>query len=221
MRALPLAMWLLLALILSSTIQGADPSVKRVDPDSRVKTATVGLSGTRTLQGVVGKIDADGMVVVEMSNALEVKEHSLLPTDLLRAGKIIPLIEPRLAYRWEDVKAGDTVILEVAQDQIDKQTYCMAIRIDRRSKGRLPASQKEDKDDTFPWRRIVNDIENGIDVTDEELKKVFPARPERIGDDGQLIPAWQGGLNKDWQKKLDAIRAKKKDDVKAPPPEKK
>ena len=67
---------------------------------------------------------------------------------------------------------------------------------------------------------LLNDIDNGEDVDDEVVRKAFPP----LIDDGKLINP--GGLNKEWQAKLDAIRAKKdkekKDkDLKATPPEKK
>ena len=80
-----------------------------------------------------------------------------------------------------------------------------------------------EKDLTFPARRIVNDIENGVDVSDEEIMKVYPPRKEVWDTRGNLIQsAAPGGLNPDWQAKLDAIRAKKKEkDLKATPPEKK
>lgn len=210
-------------LIIAGLAVSLPESGKRADaPDSRVKTMTVGVSTAELVEGIVGSVDADRVLLVQLSEALEVKEHVFLPIDVLRAGQMMESLEPRFAYRWQDVKAGDTVILEVAKDHIDKQVYCMAIRIVRRPKGRLPASQLEEQDITFPGRRIANDIENGVDVSDEEIKKVFPPKPARY-EGGRIVEAAApGGLNAVWQAKLDAIRAKKKEQaLKAQPPEKK
>ncbi len=211
---------ILLAIGLSLTPPAGARGVPAEKPPLRVKTMTSGVSGSEDIKGVVGSIDADGLVLVVMSGSLEVKEHTFKPTDVLRRGEMLDSVFPRFAYRWEHVKAGDTVILIVAEDHIDKQKYCMEIQIVRRPKGRLPASQLEEEDTAFPARRIVNDIDNGVDVSDEEILKVYPPKPARVVD-GRKLAATPGGLNEEWQAKLDAIRAKKKDDVKAPPAEKK
>lgn len=212
----------LLAVGLSVTPQGVRPPQAADKPDSRVKSMTSRVSVTADLKGIVGSIDTDNLVLVEMSKEVfEVKEHTLKPIDLLRSGEVVYDVQPKFAYRWQDVKAGDTVLLECAEDHIDKQMYCMMIHIARRPKGRLPASQLEEKDVNFPARRVVNDIENGVDVSDEELAKVYPPRPARI-ENGHRIEATPGGLNHEYQAKLDAIRAKKKEaELKAQPPEKK
>jgi hypothetical protein len=189
----------------------------------RVKTTTVGLSSTRDRVGIVSTIDTNGLTLVEIRDGEEPHEHRILPIDHLRAGKVLPGVFPRSAYRWEDVRAGDAVELGVAKDHIDKQVYCLEICIKRRPKGTLPESQKEDPQ--FPRFRLMNDLENGVDVSDEEIIKVCPPLKEvRDRRTGELIQtASPGGLNKEWQNKLDAIREKKakeaKDkDLKASPP---
>lgn len=213
----------LLAVSLSLTPPVVGTKTAKDEWNTRVKTTTRGVSGSKTLKGIVGSIDRDGVVLVEISDTLAVKEHVFKPIDLLRDGEMVYDVLARSAYRWGDVKAGDTVVLEVAEDHVDKEWYCLTIHIARRPKGRLPASQLEKEDQTFPARRIINDIENGVDVSDEEIMKVYPPRKEiRDTSGNQLQASSPGGLNKEWQAKLDAIRAKKKEkDLKAPPPEKK
>jgi hypothetical protein len=210
----------LLAVGLSVAPFGGGRAKPADEPDSRIKTMTGNVSGSERVKGVVGSIDADGLVLVEMSDALEVKERTYKPIDVLRGRQIMYAVSPRFAYRWEDVKAGDTVTVIVARDRIDKEWYCMAISISRRPKGRLPASQMEEDDDTFPAWRVANDLDNGVDVSDEEIAKAHPPRKEVLVGDKVIAPAFPGGLNDEYQAKLDAIRAKakKKDGVKAPPP---
>jgi hypothetical protein len=209
-----------LAVVLTPTVGRADPPKEPGNREDRVKTTTTVL-GVKSVEGVVAKIDADGLTVVEVRKfGQEPIEHHLLPTDHLRAGKVPRSVSPRDAYRWEDVKVGDAVELSVAQDHIDKQRYCMRICIVRRPKGRLPESQMNDPD--FPGLRLMNDLDNGVDVSDEEIMKVCPPRKEVRDTRGNLLQAASpGGLNKEWQAKLDAIRAKKDKDLKATPPDKK
>jgi hypothetical protein len=194
----------------------ADPPAKEV----RVKTITY-CTTCRPVEGVVDKIDADGLTLVEVTKSGDVKEHHFPPIDLLRDGKVLPTLSGRFAYRWEDVKRGDTVVLEVKEDHIDKRTYCLEISIRRRPGDKLPESQNPEKDPGYLWLRIANDLENGTDVSDEDILKACPPGPERKDGSGRVTPAHPGGLPKEWQDKLDAIRAMKKDDPKAKPPEKK
>lgn len=206
-----------------SAVGQAQPPATPARAEGRVKTTTERLSSGRTVKGVVGKIDTKGMTLVEVNQAtVETKEHHLLPIDHLLEGKVLSDVNPRFAYRWKDVKEGDTVELYVAEDHVDKRRYCLEIAIERRPKGKLPPSQLEGEDKYYPWHRIFNDIENGEDVSDEEIKKAFPPRPERRDHEGRLLrSATPGGLGAEYQKKLDAIRAKKKEqekDPKAAPP---
>ena len=198
-----------------------DPSVKA--ENFRVKTTKELVYGDY-VTGVVGKIGKDEMALVEFVKNGETKEHRVLPIDVLRNGEILVRTTPRRAYRWGDVKAGDTIEVRISQDRIDKEMYCQEISIIRRPRGKLPVSQKEEKDAEFARLTILNDIDNGEDVSDEAIAKAFPSRPESRDPKGQLIwKAIVGGLNAEYQKKLDAIRdkAKKEKDLKATPPDKK
>lgn len=211
-------------MILGLTLAGAvaAPPDKPAKAEARLKTTTRKVS-SRPVEGVVAKIDKDGLTLVEtVEFGQEPKEHHILPIDVLRDGNILPDVFGRRAYRWQDIKAGDTVELSVAEDHIDKQTYCLEINIKRRPKETLPESQKPKEDNYYLVYRLYNDLENGTDISDEDIKKAWPPRPERKDESGKVTPAHPGGLSKEWQEKLDAIRAKKKEaELKAKPPEKK
>ena len=205
----------LAVLVLSAPVfaVAADP---REAPPQSVKGLTEGVAGTTLVEGVVDKIDADGMTVVEVSeDGQGVTEHRLTPVDLLKNGKLLRNATGCFGYRWEDVKRGDRVRVETLKDKSDGLTYCLEISIRRRPGATLPKSQIPNADHGYLARRILNDLDNGENVTDEDIKKAFPPRDK--------IP---GGLWGEHQEKLDAIRAKKdkekKDkDLKATPPEKK
>lgn len=205
-------------------VWGAEPPKDPAKREVRVKTTTGGCGGGRHFEGIVAAINTDGLTLVERREfGQEPREHSLLPIDHLRAGKVVSSAIPCYAYCWEDVKPGDTVELYVAQDHIDKQMYCVEIWIKKRPKGRLPTSQREDDDPHLARLRLDHDIGNGEDVGDDEIAKAFPPLKEVRDRRGNLIQATSpGGLPKHLQANLDAIRAKKKDkDLKATPPEKK
>lgn len=202
----------------------AEPPAKPSEGELRVKTAKVGMSGQRFVQGVVDQIDADGLTLVEIPKSGEPKEHHFLPTDLLRDGKVMWGATARFSYRWEDVKRADAIQVWVGEDHIDKQMYCVEIAIERRPKGRMPESQKADEDTQYLFMSLYNDIDNGLDVSDDDIKTLFPPIPERKNRDGKIINAASpGGLNREWQAKLDAIREKKakEQELKAKPHEKK
>lgn len=145
-----LLLWAVLAVGLTAAGGRADPPKEPAKrEEGRVKTTTVGVSPSHYQEGVVAKIDADGLTLVELREfGEEPREHRFLPIDQLREGGMLETVTKRYAYRWEDVKVGDTVELRVAKDHIDKQMYCLEIKITRRPKGKLPESQKDDPD--FP-----------------------------------------------------------------------
>ena len=81
----------------------------------------------------------------------------------------------------------------------------------------LPPSQEPKRDRRYPSSKILNDVENGIDVSDEEIAMVFPTRRHR---ETQEV-TFPGGLPAAYQEKLTKIREKKEQSLKATPPEKK
>jgi hypothetical protein len=202
---------------MASTVPAADkPKPKPV------KETTEAVAGTHERTGVVAHIDADGMTLVEIVDGGEPKEYQFSPVDRLRNKEVLDNVSGMYAYRWQDVKKGDTVAVEAMEDKAEGKVYCLKICIHRRPGEKLPESQSPKRDHRYAWDRIYNDLTNGEDVSDADILKAFPAQPEYRGPDGKvLVPAYPAGLPRDWQVKLDAIRAKKKDELKAKPPEKK
>jgi hypothetical protein len=85
----------------------------------------------------------------------------------------------------------------------------------------LPVSQLPKEDGRYRKDAMCNDIDNGEDVTEEEITKAFPPRFETPS--GLLLNP--GGLPVEYRTKLSAIRdkkeaEKKQKDPKATPPEK-
>ncbi len=190
-------------------------------PEPRAKDGRRSVTGEQYVEGVVDKIGADGITVVQVLKTGEVREHTLVPTDMLRGGEVSESCGARFSYLWADVKRGDTVEVVRNTDHIDKLDYCVKICILRRPKGKLPVWQDKRDRDEFARFQMFNDLDNGEDVSDADIKKLFPAIPEQVKYPDKVIPAIAGGLPADYQKRLDAIRAKKEKDLKAPPPEKK
>jgi hypothetical protein len=188
-----------------------------------VKGLTESVAGTLDRSGVVSEVDADGMTFVEIRDDGTVREHNVVPIDVLRKGDVLPRVWGMYAYRWQDVKKGDTVEVVMKKDPADGLMYCLEICISRRPGAKLPESQNPKEDHRYDTSRIYNDLDNGVDVSDEELKKAFPPEKE-FRMNGKLVeperPYW---LPTEYEKKLDAIRAKKakEKNLKAKPPEKK
>jgi hypothetical protein len=150
------------------------------------------------------------------------KTRELFAVDLLVNGKVDPNADGCFAYRWTDVKKGDTARLFMLFDDGEQKWYCYRICIERRPGGKLPESQKPKEDGRYVRESLLNEIDNGEDVSEEAIIKVFPPRFERPG--GQLLNP--GGLPLEYRTKLTAIRDKKEADTKeknpkAKPPEKK
>ncbi|MCU0703886.1 MAG: hypothetical protein MUF18_07895 [Fimbriiglobus sp.] len=173
--------------------------------------------------GVVDEIDDTKMKLRTSDKGKEEITVELFPIDLLAEGKMVRDPRAGYAYRWQDVKKGDRVDVVTMQDDQEKKQYCMMIQIEYRPGAKLPLSQKPKEDTNYPMRSLFNDIDNGWNVSDGEIMAVFPPQPEEYWPSGRLMkPARPGGLDKEWQAKLDAIRAKKKEaELKAKPPEKK
>ncbi len=125
--------------------------------------------------GVVDKIDDDEVsVVVQVRNGIT-KTHTLVPIDRLREGGYIhEHYNGENAYLWKDIKKGDTVRLAALRDDGDGKMYCLQVSIRRRPGCKLPPSQNPKEDSNYNANRLLNDIENGEDVSDEELLKEWP-----------------------------------------------
>jgi hypothetical protein len=208
------------------------PAVMGQNAEPRAKTARTSVSGGRYVKGIVDKIDAEGMTLVEVLPSGETSEYKLVPTDVLREGETPDHVTGRFTHRWQDVKKGDELEVVYNTDHLDKLTYCVRVCILKRPKGKLPAWQKgENPDDKvlFAQLSMFNDLTNGEDVSDDDIKRVFPATPDLKDRYGKVFArAYAGGLPQDYQAKLDAIREKKAKEAKdkelkasPPPPEKK
>lgn len=139
-------------------------------------------AGTQTYRGVIRSIGEDGLTIAE-TNRGKTQLHRVAPIDVLREGGVLPEdIFGSRTYRWTDVKAGETVTLEVLKDDGDGVTYCTQICIHRRPGGKLPESQNPKKDKRYLHERLYNDIENGEDVSEEDIRKVFPDGIPTTGD---------------------------------------
>lgn len=169
-------------------------------------------------KGVVEEIDADVMTVVEKKDNNVTVTRKFVPVDLLREGKVLRHMSGMYAYRWSDVKKGDTVELQVLKDDGDGLTYCLAVSIRRRPGAKLPEGQNPKEDQGYDANRVYNAIENGEDVSEEELLKVWPVWVNK--ETGEVIHT--GGLRGgEYREQLLANRKriadeKAKTDLKAP-----
>lgn len=179
-------------------------------------------------RGVVESIDKEKMVFVgkALSGAPQAEEYryTLYPIDVLADGKVLPEIMPYEAYRWEDMKVGDTVDVQVKEDTEELRRYVLTIRISRRPGDKLPPSQNMKGYTSFDRDNIFNDIDNGLDVSEEDISKTFPPRWHfEKGEQPKLVRP--GGLPEEYRKKLQDNRVKleekKEKELKAKPPEKK
>lgn len=99
------------------------------------------------------------------------------PIDLLADGKIVDGIWACYACRRSDIQKGDTVSLEVVNDFGDDRDHCVRVFIGRRPGAKLPECQKPKEDTRYARDSMFNDIDNGEDVSDDAILKLFPATP--------------------------------------------
>lgn len=190
----------LLVLVFYTTATMAQPVQRPQATEVRKISEPV---ASRSFKGVVEKIDADELTLVEKRDRGETMTHRFVPIDLLRNGQCIPdYFDGANCYLWADVKVGDTVRLETLRDGGDGKTYCLQISIRRRPGGKLPESQNPEKDHWYNTHRLLNEIENGNDVSDEEMLKVWPPKV-----DPETKKQTPGGLyTGPYREKLDANR---------------
>jgi hypothetical protein len=164
------------------------------------------VGGTTHYTGVVEAVSDDELVLVETLEDETVREHRFAPCSVLRKGEIIRFHTSASSYRWGDIKRGDTVRVDTKKDRVDGLTYCLEVCILRRPGAKLPEGQDPKKDKNFRQRSILNDIDNHLDVSDEDIAVAFPKRVDP--KDEQVLT--RGGLPNAYQLKLDAIREKVK-----------
>ncbi len=158
---------------------------------------------SQSYKGVVEEVDADSLTLV-VTDRGKVSRHEFVPIDLLRDGKTLPKVWGCYAYRWQDVQKGDTLDLMALKDDGDGKTYCLEICIQRRPGAELPKSQNPDKDYRYAGTRIFNAIDNGEDVSEEDIRKAFP--PEARPSGGRFDPGGLIGSLYPYREKLEANR---------------
>jgi hypothetical protein len=221
--AAALAAFCLLGVFAAAKAPPERPSARGVRfTNVRVKQETY--AGSDSYTGQVDRIDETKMVVrCWREEGDQTTEIEFYAPDLLAAGKLAKNAGP-FAHRWQDVKAGDKIRLHSMFDTDEERAYCFAIQIYRRPGAKLPpfADPKVDADG-FAAGSILNDIDNGEDVSDEAIAKAFPAMFDEKSDRTvkQIRP---GGLPEKSQKLLEANRkriaeekAKKEKELKAAP----
>jgi hypothetical protein len=173
----------------------------------------------QTYYGTVEKIDG-AVVTLCGTTGLEAKPtvRTFEAIDALAEGGLQKWASGCNTYLWSDLRTGDVVRLGIVLDEVEQKRYCVEVCINRRPGGKLPASQSPEEDGRYKQALLLNDIDNGEDVSDEDIAVAFPRKVHS----GTQEVIRQGGLDKEYQAKLDAIRAKKKEQaLKAQPPEKK
>lgn len=208
---------------LTATVVAQQPEPPKLPspPQVNVKTLTTFTAGTdHPYTGVVEKIDGTKVTVNCTGGEYEVlRPLTFIAIDAVVDGTFRKNVNPMYAYVWSDLKVGDGVDLHAVRAADDDELYCVDLCIWRRPGAKLPKSQKDKDDRDYLRRSTLNDIDNGEDVDDADVAKAFPGRVSI----GPGDPGKRAGLNPEYQKKLDSIRAKKKEkeDLKATPPEKK
>ena len=186
------------------------------------KWTEMGSCGAITYYGVVEKVEGRSVTLMCHSGDDKPKSRAFEAINVLADGGMVKNADGGWAYLWSDMQKGDTVRVEVARDTEEDKQYVMWILIEGRVGGRVPASQRPKGDESRVAQcNILNDINNGLDVDDLEIAKWFPKREVLFLPPAPPPPPIPGGLNAEYQKKLDAIRAKKKEqELKATPPKK-
>jgi hypothetical protein len=102
-----------LVAVFTSGVAGAE------DKKPRLKEVDSAIAGTHTLRGVVEKLGTDTLVLVEVCEEGPAVEHHLTPVDRLREGDVLDDVWGMFAYRWKDMKRGDTIQVHAKVDKID------------------------------------------------------------------------------------------------------
>ncbi len=190
-------------------------------PKVDVKGRKVGVVNTTTLTGwydttfgIVAEIDAESMTILTPHSrepeTIPPKEYKLYPVRRLVEGKVLDNVAAAQSYLLQDVKKGDYISAASVVDDDDKKRYCLAISISRRPGDVLPKGQITKNDEgRYGKESLLNDIDNKKDVDDAEIKKYFCPVHIKNPDSGKVELYHPGVLPRDYQAKLDAIRAKK------------
>ena len=199
---------------------------KEVTVRTNVKAATKFATYDASYHGVVDKLTAQTLTVrVDGLPGRPPLTREVFPIDRLADGKLADGAGGAFAYRWQDVQKGDRVVLHVVRDGGEGKLYCYELCIDRRPGGKLPESQDPKGDGRHFRESLLNDIDNGEDVSDADVAAAYPPLvvPKSVPGPGPAFVVTPRSLPEEYQRKLDAIRAKKakEQEPKAAPPGKK
>jgi hypothetical protein len=195
---------------------------KRELPELNVKTRVKFTHTGNTERGVVVKADKDGITLkIPPSKAGEAEREELFPViDLLADGKVHENALDRNAYRLTDIQKGDTVTLHLLRDEGDKVRYCVEIQLERRPKGKIPASQKPDpKRPYHEVADIINRILNDEAVDEDEVDRVCPIFYDSRSTTGLPKDEMRRGMPSEVKAKYDAQleKRRKEKELKAVP----
>jgi hypothetical protein len=186
-------------------------------PLTQVKSRVQFSVYARSHWGEVVKI-AEKEIHVRCANTMDEtpKVRVFLPIDVLTNGGVSEDATDATAYRWQDIQKGDQVHVRIVHDDGENVDYCAGIQLERRPGGKIPKSQKPNKHGV-PYHlaaNVVNDIDNGLDVSDDDIIKAFPFERDPLGPYRAVKPH---NLSDDYRIKLEAIREKKDKELKAKP----
>lgn len=190
---------------------GRDPPKTGDGTENRqVKGRAIFGEGSRGHWGKVVKIDETEMHIRCVYSGDDTpKVRVFRPIDVLANGKVLDGM-PGASYRWQDIQKGDTVTVDIVRDVDEKIDYVVSIRLDLRPGGKIPEPQNMKDGETHYLRANVrNDIENGLDVSEEEIQKAFPYKPNPFAPLPAGVTPPTDRLPDDYCKKLSDIRAKK------------
>lgn len=187
-----------------------------------VKQKTMFGSEVEWFYGTVEKIDGRLVTARGYSSSDEKpRAQTFEAIDVLANGGLERNATGSFAYLWSDMKTGDTVRLGLVRDEAEDKQYCVHLMIEGRVGGKVPPSQQPEKGvRQLAERNLLNDINNGLDVSDADIAELFPTIFVPVPRGEPPVPPIPGGLPASYQKKLDAVRAKAAV-PKATPPEKK
>lgn len=219
MRILLLCLFIVPLVVSATPAQNGGRDVEKQPPPplTNVKSTirTKASAYTKSYTGVVTEID-DKQMRVDCSGDDIIKPgvRVFYPLDLMVKGEVTEGGFDCEAYRWQDVQKGDTISVSAVVDKEENLEYITGIMIRLRPKGKIPPSQKPSKRGV-PYHveaNVKNDIENGLDVDEEEIKKAFPFKRDPEFPNLAVLP---DSLPEKYRKKLEANReriAKEKKD---------
>jgi hypothetical protein len=141
-----------------------------------VKEGRIFSTGVENFYGQVEKVSGRQVTLTcYCSRDEKPKSRTFEAIDVLAEGGLIDAATGASAYLWSDMKRGDTVTLKIVRDEDEDKQYCVRIQISGRIGGKVPESQDPETDKVrLAECNLLNDINNGLDVSDEDIAELFP-----------------------------------------------